>query len=122
MRRPGLRPLVLLAPILLLLALAATSTPAQAAGNANAKIMLRAKLRSNHNNCRDVPATPSDCSGYDSGVHGLQLYPQTYYAYLLVVNGSQSEGVGGFQCGLQYDGGVDPIGGFTPISVYSWTL
>jgi hypothetical protein len=41
-----------------------------------------------------------------------------YFAYLLVCNGSDSTGIQGMECGIDYAGGYGT--GFTPISVYEW--
>jgi hypothetical protein len=45
-----------------------------------------------------------------------------YYSYLLVCNGSDSTGIQGMECGIDYQGGFAPAGGAFPISVFSWTL
>jgi hypothetical protein len=113
---------VLATAVLAGIATVALSTGAHAAGNANAKIMLHALAKTTKNQCLRPANIPATCSAYDPGVNNLALYPTNYFAYALVVNGSQTEGIAGAQFGLSYQGGVDPLGGFTPISVYGWTL
>lgn len=45
------------------------------------------------------------------------LYPTVYFAYLMVAGADAAAGVGGLQCGLQYDGRA----GFG-VDVFSWNL
>lgn len=101
---------------------AATTSPARAAGNRNAKIMLHALATTGKAPCPRTQNIPSTCAGYNAGVNNLALYPNVYYAYLLVVDGSLTEGVAGMQCGITYPGGFAPGGGNVPINVYGWTL
>lgn len=101
----------------------AISTTAQAAGNANAKIMLHALPLTTKNQCTRVQNIPVDCTGYNAGIHNLNATGATfYYAYLLVVNGSQSEGVAGLQCGIQYQNGVGGPADGIGVEVYGWSL
>lgn len=113
---------VLATAILAGVATVALSTGAHAAGNANAKIMLHALAKTTKNQCARAANLQTTCAGYSAGINNLALYPTNYFSYVLVVNGSQAEGIAGAQFGLAYQGGVDPLGGFTPISVYGWTL
>lgn len=44
-----------------------------------------------------------------------------YYVYLLVCNGSDSTGVGGFECGIDYQGEFNPSGNPSqPLVVFNW--
>lgn len=106
-------------PLLLLVALATTMAPttAMAAGNANAKIMLHALSLTTKNTCARTANIPSWCAGYDAGTNNRALYPTVYYAYPLVVNGSQVEGIRSASFGIDYDGA--PQSG---VDIYGWTL
>lgn len=104
------------------IATVALATGAHAASNQNAKIMLHALASTAKNACLRSANAPADPSGFDAGVSGLGLYPTDYYAYVLVVNGSQIDGIAGVQFGISYEGGFDPQGGQMPISVYGWTI
>ena len=98
------------------IAAVALSTGAHAAGNSNAKIMLHALTTTTKAPCARAANLPTDCSLYTAGVDNQPLYPAVRYVYLLVVNGSQVEGVAGVQCGISYDGGPNGV------EVYGWTL
>ena len=99
----------------------ALSTGAQAAGNSNAKIMLHALPTTTKNPCTRVQNVPTaGCPGYDAGIDNKALYPTYHYAYLLVVNGSQVEGVAGVQFGITYDGpGAADLAG---VDIFGWSL
>lgn len=110
---------VLATAILACFALVATATIAAAAGNANGKIMLHALSVTTKNNCtrivnpnNNVPAT--GCPGYDAGVSNIPLYPTSRFMYLLAVNGSQTEGIAGLECGIA---STQP-----DFTVFSWAL
>jgi hypothetical protein len=89
---------------------------AHAAGNYVAKLLLQPLAVTTKNQCARSPLRPVDCVGYDT-VNNLALYPSLFYTYVLVVNGSQSEGIAGASVGIDYDGA--PQSGF---DVYSWHL
>jgi hypothetical protein len=106
---------VLATAVLAGIATVALSTGAHAAGNANAKIMLHALSLTTKNQCTRPANLPADCTGYN--VSNQPLYPPSLYTYLLVVNGSQAEGVAGVQCGIAFNG--TPGAG---VDVFGWTL
>jgi hypothetical protein len=86
--------------------------------NANAKIQLHLMSPTIQQRCsRAMPA----CSGI---VTNGGLYPQVYYAYLLVTDGDAGAGVSAVQFGLDYQGGV--VDGFEdtprPIAVFGYTV
>jgi len=90
----------------------ALTTGAHAAGNASAKIMLHSLTPTTKNVCNRAANVQATCAGYDAGVSNQTLYPTNYhFVYLLVINGSQTEGIAGVQCGIDYNGaalqGVD---------------
>jgi hypothetical protein len=113
----------ILAPLVLAgLAVAALSTGAQAAGNANAKIMLMRLAPTTKTQCTRTQLRPADCTGYD-GVSNLALYPTLHFAYVLVVDGSLAEGIAGVQFGIDYQtsnagSASDGVG----LDIYGWTL
>lgn len=93
----------------------ALSTGAHAAGNLNAKIMLHALSLTTKNPCTRAANAPTTCAGYS--VSSAPLYPPSLYTYLLVVNGSQAEGVAGVQCGVDFNG-APGVG----VDVFAWSL
>ncbi|MDZ4803355.1 MAG: hypothetical protein SGI90_00660 [Candidatus Eisenbacteria bacterium] len=97
------------------------STGANAAGNANAKIMLHALTTTTKNVCLRTIAPnvnlPATCSDYNLGINNKALYPTSYFTYLLVVNGSLIEGIAGVQCGVDFNGA--PGAG---VDVFTWSL
>jgi len=102
---------VLTSAVLAGVAMVALSTGAHAAGNANAKIMLHHQAPTTKNVCNRAGNVPTTgCIGYN--VNNGPLYPTQYsFTYLLVINGSQTEGIAGVQMGIDYNGapgaGVD---------------
>jgi len=102
-------------PFVLLLTLA--SERAEAAGNAAAKIMLHVLTTTTKNQCSRPQNLPANCNGFAAGVSNLVLYPNVYFAYPLVVNGSQVEGIKSAGFGIDYNG--TPAAG---VEIYDWTL
>ncbi|HEX7880958.1 MAG TPA: hypothetical protein VF720_16220 [Candidatus Eisenbacteria bacterium] len=102
-----------------LLGLTAAALPSrsEAAGNYNAKIILHALSPTTKNQCVRAANFPASCLGYNGGVNNLGLYPTSYHTYLLVVDGSQTEGIAGVQCGISYN----PAPG-EGVDVYTWNL
>lgn len=45
-----------------------------------------------------------------------------YFVYLVACGGSDTAGIGGLECGIDYDGNYAPAGGVSPISVFDWIL
>lgn len=77
----------------------------------NAKIMVHLRGRTAKNPCGSgVPR----CG---SVVTRGKLYPELYFAYLLVTDGAATPGVGGVECGIDYAGA--PNAG---VDIFSWTL
>jgi hypothetical protein len=95
----------------------ALSTGAHAAGNNNAKIMLHALSLTTKNQCTRAANVQTTCAGYNTGVNNLALVPTYYFAYMLVVNGSQAEGIAGVQAGINYN--PAPNAG---VDVFGWVL
>ncbi|HEX7880644.1 MAG TPA: hypothetical protein VF720_14610 [Candidatus Eisenbacteria bacterium] len=98
----------------------AIATGAHAAGNASAKIMLHSLTTTTKNPCTRATNVPAACGGYDNGVSNQTLTsgtPAFHYVYLLVVNGSQVEGIAGVQCGINYNGAE-----FVGVDVFTWSL
>ncbi|HEX7880643.1 MAG TPA: hypothetical protein VF720_14605 [Candidatus Eisenbacteria bacterium] len=91
--------------------------PAEAAGNRDAKIMLHALSTTSKNPCVRAANLPANCVGFNAGINNLPLYPTTHYTYLLVVDGSQVEGIAGVQCGIDYNSAFGQ-----GVDVYGWTL
>jgi len=94
----------------------------RAAGNTEAKIMLKSNGITVKNPCSPNFSLRTDCSQYDVAIHSQKLYPELYYAYLLVVNGSRTEGVAGIQVGVDYEGAAGYEAGGRPINVFGFTL
>lgn len=94
------------------LGLAAFSTASFAGANANAKLLLHITAKTTKNTCgtRGQPA----CNGV---VSNGALYPTSYFTYLVVADGNQPAGIGGLQCGIQYNG--TPGAG---VDVFTWNL
>lgn len=89
--------------------------PAAVAGpNANARIMLNALSLTAKNHCTRTQNVPLGCSGYDSGVSNVPLYPTLRYVYALVVGGDQLSGVGQAAFGLNYQS--------PDFTIYDWHL
>ncbi|MDZ4803356.1 MAG: hypothetical protein SGI90_00665 [Candidatus Eisenbacteria bacterium] len=100
------------------IATVALATGAHAAGNVNAKIMLHALPTTTKAVCtRNGALVQSTCSGYDVGINNKSLAPTYYFAYLLVINGSMTEGIAGVQCGIDFN----PMVG-AGVDVFTWSL
>jgi hypothetical protein len=98
----------------------ALSTPAMAFDNRQAAIALHISPVVTKNQC-EVPGLTSATMVVNQPVLSGPTGPY-YYTYLLVCNGSDSTGVQGFECGIDYQGAHSPGGGAFPISVFSWNL
>lgn len=99
--------------ILLTLALLGATLPrtAGAGANANALICLHAQSVVSKNACtRPLPL-------YYTVVDHAALLPSAYFVYLVVVDGNGTAGIGGLQCGVQYDGAPN-----SGVDVYAWQL
>lgn len=88
------------------------SGPALAADNSSSAIALH------------IPphGTPATCTLPSLRRHTIQTdtsEPFTY-VYLLVCNASAETGISGLECGLSYQGGASPVGGESPINIFSW--
>ena len=94
------------------LGLAAFSTVSFAGANANAKLLLHLNTTTTKLTC-GVRGTPSCVNVVSNGA----LYPTNYFAYLVVADGNQVAGLGGLQCGIQYNGALG-----AGVDVFSWTL
>ena len=95
------------------LAVLALSTDSNAGPNANAKIQLHLLAPTTKSQCTRLSATPP-CNGVI--VQG-NLYPQLYYAYVLVTDGNAQAGIAGLQFGIAYNGTTG-----AGVDIYSWTL
>jgi hypothetical protein len=120
--RPAPGSILALAALLTLLTLLpiAFPTTARAAGNQNAAIMLHALTPLSKTACVRTENVPANCLGYEAGVSHLALYPTTYFAYVLLVNGDPVGGVGGIQFGIDYVGGANGAADGAGIEIYSW--
>jgi hypothetical protein len=98
------------------LALTALSTVSFAGPNANAKIQLHLATTTTKQQCTRAAAHPP-CTGIVT--NGL-LYPQLYYAYVLVTDADAGVGIAGCQFGIQYDG-PGPLDG-VGVDIDSWAL
>lgn len=94
---------------------------ARAAGNASAKIMLHGLSVTTKSQCtRTLNVPTAGCTGYDNGVSNLPLAGTAFrYLYLLVVNGSQAEGIAGLECGIGRTTTNDDL---TGLDIYNWVL
>lgn len=97
--------------VLIFLASGTLST-AHAGPNANAKILLHLLAPTTKNACTRAAAAPTCSEIVTAGA----LYPQAYFAYLLVTDADSTAGVAGVQCGISYNGA--PSAG---VEIYSWT-
>lgn len=93
---------------LLAVAMLGSFSGASLAGpNANAKILLHLLTPTTKGQCTRAEATPPCSSIVTAG----DLYPATYFAYVLVTDADSAVGVAGVQFGIDYDGaaqsGVD---------------
>lgn len=77
----------------------------------NAKILVHLRGRTAKNPCG--LGAPRCGSVVTRG----KLYPELYFAYLLVTDGAATSGVGGLECGVDYAGA--PAAG---VDVFSWSL
>lgn len=88
--------------------------PARALPNDNARLALHLAPRTTKNTCNWTGATvPCNQVVTRGGLYPANLY----YAYLLVVDGDPSAGVGGLDVGVNYDGAAG-VG----VEVFSWSL
>ncbi|HEX7879378.1 MAG TPA: hypothetical protein VF720_08210 [Candidatus Eisenbacteria bacterium] len=79
--------------------------------------MLHALPLTTKNFCTRTANLPSGgCAVYSLGVNNVLLYPPGQFVYALVVNGSQTEGIGGAQFGIDYNGLPQ-----TGLEVWGWT-
>lgn len=110
-------------PLLVLLVAAALAAPApaRAAGNQFATILIHTLSPTSKNSCVRAENLPAHCSDFEDGVHNLALYPTTYFAYVLVANGSPETGVSGIQFGIEYEGGANGATDGAGIDIYGWT-
>ena len=95
------------------------ATEAWAAGNREAKIMLHGLAPIAKAACTREALRPSFCSGFVT--NNLALLPETHFAYVLVVNGSVTEGVAGAQFGIDYPGPANGAGDGAGLEIYGWT-
>jgi hypothetical protein len=109
-----------------LLALGAISLvagPAAAAVNPNSpKVLLHVKATTVKNQC-SIAALADVCA---NAVTKGAVSPTTFYHVQLITARGDSldmdSGIAGVQIGLDYQGGASPDGGFSPISIFGWTL
>lgn len=100
----------------------AAPSPARAAGNQDAIIMLHALSPIiSKTACVRAENTPGTCAYFTAGVHNLALYPTTYYAYVLVARGDALNGVASTRFGIDYAGGANGATDGSGIEVYDWT-
>lgn len=93
------------------------SPQAIAAQNANAKILIHLAAPTITKACTQPAASPTCSNIVTQGDLSTVQSPHKYFAYLLVVNGSASEGVGALQCGINY---LNAPG--VGVDILSWTL
>lgn len=96
--------------IILVMALCSTR-PAGAGPNSDAKILLHVASATSKNQCDRADAHPSCASVATAG----NLYPSTYFVYLLVAEADSSQGVAGLQCGITYNNTASQ-----GVDIYSW--
>lgn len=108
------RPLIALARFLILAPglILIDSNRAEARSNHSARIALHLTSVTSKNACARPQAKPSCSFTVTSG----DLSPATYFAYLLVQEGDPSDGIGGLQCGLSYNGAAG-----AGVDVFGWT-
>jgi hypothetical protein len=87
-------------------------TLARAAANSDAHIAIHLLAPTTKNACARSAAVPPCASLVTSG----RLSPTSYFAYLVVTNVTAAGGLGGLQCGIQYDAGSGQ-----GVDVFSWT-
>lgn len=97
--------------ILLVAASLGLAPLARAGSNDQARLALHLMTPALKNACDRSGAAPP-CAGV---VTAGDLYPTTYYAYLLVMNADPVEGIAALQCGLQYDGAAHQ-----GVDIFSW--
>lgn len=97
-----------------LLALSSAPKRVDAGPNANAILVLHATGPTIKNVCNSSITRPG-CANLV--YNNLALYPSLYYVHLLVKQGNVAAGVGGLQCGIQYD--AAPQSG---LDVFGWSL
>jgi hypothetical protein len=97
------------------LLLALVPGTAHAFGNADAKMLFHLASTTSSQVCTRTAASPA-CDDIDTSGG---LYPNVYFAYLLVADGSATEGVGGILAGIDYGSGpTDGVG----LDIFSWTI
>lgn len=92
--------------------LGASSGVSLAGPNANAKILLHLLAPTTKGLCTRAEATPPCSSIVTAG----DLYPATYFAYVLVTDADSAAGVAGVQFGIDYDGVAQ-----SGVDIYTWT-
>jgi hypothetical protein len=105
---------------LVLTALAFPAGDARAAANRDAKIMLHALSPTVKNACNRTGLRPANCTGFVT--NNLELYPSSYFAYVLVVEGSLGQGVAGVQFGIDYPGPANGATDGDQLDIWGWTL
>jgi hypothetical protein len=113
--RPGRSIDLALVAIALAIAAAAALPPSRAFafGNTQAKLVIHLTAPSGKAQCADLETSPP----FDLVTMGGLYPPNTYFAYILVMNSSLLDGVGGAEFGIEYDG--DPGSG---VEIYDWTF
>ena len=86
-------------------------TLARATGNENARLALHLAAVTSKNACSAAAARPACPDIVTQGA----LYPNSYFAYVLVTNGDLEKGVAGAQFGIQYE--AAPQQG---VDIFSW--
>lgn len=103
MRRLAARPAVAI------LAFLAFASPARA-DNSNARILLHLASATTKNACMTLPACADMVTGGD-------LFPATWFAYVLVADADRVAGIAGLQFGIEYDGALN-----SGVDILAWTL
>jgi hypothetical protein len=109
--------------LLALGAMVLVAGPAAAAVNPNSpKVLLHVKATTVKNQC-SIAALADNCA--NANTKGATSATTFFHVQLITERGDsiQSDaGVAGVQIGLDYMGGADANGGFTPISIFGWSL
>jgi hypothetical protein len=103
---------LLLAMMVFAIGLILPFAAASAGSNSNAKILIHLLSPTTKDACTRSAAAPACTSIVTSG----DLYPHTYFAYLLVTDADSVAGLAGVQCGISYNGATH-----TGVDVFSWT-
>jgi len=98
------------------LAAAVFSTESLAGPNENAKIQLHLLATTTKQQCTRIQTTPACASVVTTG----NLYPQMYFAHVLVTDGNVAAGIAGVQFGIAYTG--PGSNDQTGIDIFSWSL